>query len=116
VDHVLTGSILGTGEFLVNATATSLTFSTANANSGNPADLVFSDNTVVSANDRYVIGSDGAPHFEAAYTAAGSGYVDSIVLPAAWGVAVPEPSTASLMAIPFAFLAFRMVRARKQVA
>jgi hypothetical protein len=44
VDNVLTGIIRGTGQFFVDAGSTTLTFSTANSNVSNPADLEFSDN------------------------------------------------------------------------
>src|ERR1700730_7615215 len=63
-----TSLISGTGQFLINANASTLIFDTANANSSNPADLIF---RTASTNDRYIIGSNGDPHFEAAYTSAG---------------------------------------------
>lgn len=118
VDSVVTTSISGSGEFYVNATATSLTFSTVNADGGDPADLVFTDNPGggVNAIDRYAIGTDGAGSFEAAYTGVGGGYVADVVFPTEWGIAIPEPSILSLLTIPFAFLGFRVIRARKQVA
>ena len=96
VDNALTGLIYGTGNFIINATPTTLTFSTANANGGNPADLVFSDNTAVETNDRYVIGSNGDPRFEAAYTGAGSVVSTTVTYPTVFGTAVPEPTAMAL--------------------
>ena len=46
-----TSLITGTGQFLINANASTLIFNTANANAGNPADLRFQD---VSTNDQYI--------------------------------------------------------------
>src|SRR5262245_19701259 len=75
--NALTGVIIGTGHFIINATPTTLTFSTANADGFNPADLVFSDTTVPASNNRYVIGSNGLPAFEAAYTNAGTVFANA---------------------------------------
>ena len=85
----------GTGQFLVDATSTTLTFNTADGNISNPADLVFSDNTNPATTDRYVIGYDAAPGFEAAYTVTAS-FAVSTTLPTVFGTAVPEPATLAL--------------------
>jgi hypothetical protein len=100
VDNVLTGIISGTGQFLIDATPTTLTFNTANSNASNPADLVFSDNSIVYDNDRYVIGSNGDPQFEAAYTGAGSVISTAVTYPTVFGTAaVPEPTTLALVGL-----------------
>ena len=61
-----TSFIYGTGQFLVNATSSTLTFNTANANGGNPANLTFVNSFTGLSAPRYLIGSDGAPGFEIA--------------------------------------------------
>jgi hypothetical protein len=98
VDNVLTDIIHGTGQFFIDATATTLTFNTANTDAGDPADLVFSDNLNAFANDRFVIGSNGDPQFEAAYTGAGSVTSSAVTFPTVFGnvVATPEPATLAL--------------------
>src|SRR4030095_3331948 len=45
LDHADTSLILGSGQFFIDATLSSLTFDTANGDSGNPADLQFYDVT-----------------------------------------------------------------------
>jgi hypothetical protein len=116
VNYVFTDFISGSGEFLIDATATSLTFNTANANGQNPADLVFSANSsAVFATDRYSIGGDSGGSFEGVVTGAGN-RSEGIGFPTEWGVAVvPEPSIVNFLAIPLAFLGFRVARACKQV-
>jgi len=96
LDNALTGIITGTGQFFIDATPTTLTFSTANSDGGDPADLEFSDTTLLYANDRYVIGSNADPQFEAAYTAAGSVLSTTVTFPTVFGTAVPEPTTLAL--------------------
>ena len=59
-----TSFIYGTGQFLVNATSSTLTFNTANANGGNPANLTFVNSFTGLSGPRYLIGSDGALGFE----------------------------------------------------
>ena len=99
VDNVLTDLINGTGQFFINATPTTLIFSTGTADGGNPADLVFSDNpTNAQSNDRYVIGSNGDPAFEVAYTGAGS-VVATPTFPTIFGTAVPEPACLGLLGV-----------------
>jgi Dockerin type I domain len=83
LDHANTSQIFGTAEFFIDATMTSLTFDTANSNAGNPADLNFYDSIDT---NRYVVGSNGNPHFEAAYTTAGAVIAD-ISLPFLFGTA-----------------------------
>src|SRR4029434_1774230 len=83
LDHANTSQIFGTGEFFIDATMTSLTFDTANADEGNPADLNFYDSIDT---NRYVVGSNGDPHFEAAYTTAGD-VIDDISFPFLFGTA-----------------------------
>jgi len=113
LNNVLTGIIGGSGEFFINATATTLTFSTANANGGNPADLVFSDNTNPFNDNRYVIGYNGSPGFEYAYTDAGVAGA-GVILPAIFGTAaVPEPTTmiaGALLLLPFGASTLRILR------
>jgi hypothetical protein len=88
--------VRGSGQFLINATPTTLTFSTANANGSNPADLtfLFSDfNT-----NFYGIGSDTLPMFEVGITNAGSASA-KVTFPTVFGTAdVPEPSSLLLLA------------------
>lgn len=97
LNHCLTGDIHGTGEFFINATATSLTFSTANANGSNPADLDFSDNTVQEANNYYAIGSDTIAGFESGWTDAGN-FAVGATFPTVFAI-VPEPSGFALLAL-----------------
>jgi len=61
-----TSNISGTGQFLVNATSSTLTFNTANADGSNPADLVFVNSSTGFGGPFYVIGTDGNPGFEIA--------------------------------------------------
>ena len=103
--HCLTDDVRGTGEFFINATSTSLTFSTANANGLNPADLDFSDTTVLHANDFYSIGYDTIPGYEAAYTDAGS-FLTGLTLPTVFAI-VHEPSVVALLALGGAGLLYR---------
>jgi hypothetical protein len=83
LDHADTSQIFGTGEFIIDATMTSLTFDTANSDSGNPADLNFYDS--INTN-RYVLGSNGNPHFEGGITTAGEVF-DDISFPFFFGTA-----------------------------
>jgi hypothetical protein len=101
VDNALTGTISGTGQFFIDATSTTLTFNTANSSGQNPANLVFSDNTNPQYDDRYVIGSDATPNFEAAYTDAGSVVSETETFPAVFGTAdpVPEPASIAMLGI-----------------
>ena len=84
LDHADTSQIVGTGEFIIDATITSLVFNTANTDSGNPADLNFFDSINI---NRYVLGSNGNPHFEAGYTTAGE-VIGDIGFPFLFGSAV----------------------------
>lgn len=102
-----TSLIHGTGQFLINANASTLIFNTANTDGKNPADLTF---RTASTNDRYIIGSDFTPAFEAAYTSAGDVLNTNITFPTQFGTIVPEPST--LILFSFAAGAFLMLRRR----
>jgi hypothetical protein len=111
VNNVLTGLINGTGQFNINATATTLTFGTANSNGGNPADLEFSDTTDTQANDRYVLGSNGDPQFEAGFTSAGSVLSTTVTFPTVFATAAPEPTTLALTGLGgMALMLFRRQR------
>jgi hypothetical protein len=90
--NALTGIITG-GQFIIDATPTTLTF---NTNSISAADLVFSDTTGPFDNNRYVIGYDDAPGFQAAYTDTAGLFVPA-TLPTVFGTAIPEPSTLVLL-------------------
>lgn len=105
LNHCLTGDIRGTGQFFIDATATSLIFSTANANGANPADLDFSDTTVQQAHNYFSIGYDTIPGYESAYTDAGS-FTANATLPIVFAV-VPEPSVIALLALGGAGLLYR---------
>ena len=96
--NALTGTILGTGVFTIDATPTTLTF-TANGNGTNPADLVFSDNFDPLSFNRYAIGSNGSPMFETAITTSGVVSNNSLRFPTVFGNAIPEPSTITLCAV-----------------
>ena len=95
-----TSVIYGTGQFLVNATSSALTFNTANANGGNPANLTFVNSFTGLSGPRYLIGSDGALGFEVAINIPSIFYVSAPVAfgPVTFGTAqqpptsVPEPS------------------------
>jgi hypothetical protein len=93
LDHADTSFITGTGQFLINATASFLIFNTANADGSNPADLQFFNlnNTAV-----YVIGSDGDPHFEAGYGPSGD-VVGSVSFPLVFGTFVPDQGSTFLL-------------------
>jgi hypothetical protein len=93
-----TSLIFGTGQFLINAAPTTLTFSTANANGANAADLSFWD-VILTGNAKYVIGSDADPRFEVAETSAGKVLAHTApTFPVVFGT-VPEPSTLLLLGI-----------------
>jgi hypothetical protein len=107
-----TQSIRGTGQFFINATPTTLTFSTANGNGTNPADLEFV-NTGQFDIPRYAIGTDGAPTgFEVAFYSGGSPLA-SVTFPTIFGIAIPEPSTFSLGAVGVATLMITRRRSQR---
>jgi hypothetical protein len=91
-----TARINGTGQFLINATPTTLTFSTANADGQNSAILYFLPS--FPGLNEYHIGSDSVSMFEEAITGAGDVFARS-TLPTVFGTAVPEPSTRLLLGI-----------------
>jgi hypothetical protein len=103
-----TDLILGTGQFFINAGATTLTFDTANADGGNPADLAFFD----VANNVYAIGYNGAPGFQVAYTSAGD-VIGGQSFPTVFGTIVPEPSAA--IVVVSSVLALLPVRRRRRI-
>jgi hypothetical protein len=111
LDRALTGIIGGTGRFLISADAANLEFNTTGGNGSNPADLVFSDTTNAENNNRYVIGSNGNPGFEAAYTNTGSAIAD-LSFPIVFGIAVPEPGGLSSLSLGMLGLFMRRRRAR----
>ena len=103
--------IIGTGQFFINATPTTLTFSTANSNSTNPADLEFV-NTSEFDIPRYTIGTDGNPGFEIAFYSGGSSR-GSVTFPTVFGIAIPEPCTFSLGAVGVATLMITRRRSQR---
>jgi hypothetical protein len=103
--------IRGTGQFFINATPTTLTFSTANGNGTNPADLVFV-NTDVFDVPRYAIGSDGNPGFEIADYLGGFSLA-GVTFPTVFGIAIPEPCTVTLGAVGVATLMITRRRSQR---
>jgi len=102
--------IKGTGQFFINATPTTLTFSTANGNGTNPADLEFLNNTQV---PRYTIGTDGAPTgFQVAFYSGGSP-LGSVTFPTVFGILIPEPCTVTLGAVGVATLMITRRRSQR---
>jgi PEP-CTERM motif len=101
--YVVTSAISGTGEFFIDATSTNLVFYTANSNATNPADLAFAVLPSANAPDRYAIGSDRDPAFEAVITSEGVGHAP-VVFPVVFGITtpVPEPSCLALVGIGLA--------------
>jgi hypothetical protein len=95
--HALTDVITGTGQFLIDASPTELRF-VASGDAGNPADLVFSDNTDPFTVNRYTIGSNGNPEFQVAITDEGTVFGD-VRFPDLFGIAIPEPASISLCAL-----------------
>jgi hypothetical protein len=105
--------ISGTGQFFINATPTTLTFSTANGNGANPADLEFV-NTGEFDIPRYAIGTDGglSPGFEVAYYSGGSALAVA-TFPTVFGIAIPEPCTVTLGAVGVATLMITRRRSQR---
>jgi hypothetical protein len=91
-----TSLIHGMGQFLIDATASTLIFDTANTDGLNGADLTF---RTASTNDRYIIGSDFDPAFEVAYTSAGNVLNMDVTFPTVFGTIVPEPSSLILFSL-----------------
>ena len=92
-----TSNISGTGQFLVNATSSTLTFNTANANGSNPADLAFVNSSTGFGGPFYVIGTDGVPGFEIAINTSPE-VAASVAFPVTFGTVqqvqqVPEPAS-----------------------
>jgi hypothetical protein len=111
LNYALTDIILGTGRFFINAGPTSLIFNTANADGLNPADLVFSASLNPLAAPRYVIGYNGFPGFEVAYTPSGD-VNTGIALPVVFGTLVPEPGLSALLLLAFGIGGFQYRRNR----
>jgi hypothetical protein len=110
--NVLTDTISGTGQFFIDATPTTLTFSTANSDGTNPADLAFSDSTEWFTGNRYAIGSDEDPGFEAAFTDSGN-VIGDTSLPTVFGTAaVPEPGSTALISLGCMICMMRLRRNR----
>jgi hypothetical protein len=106
--YALTDVITGTGQFIVDATPTTLTFS-ASGDAVNPADLVFSDNTDPFSFNRYAIGSNGVPEFETAITEEGI-VLGDVRFPDIFGIAIPEPSSIILLGLAMVGLGLRRQR------
>jgi hypothetical protein len=92
-----TSNIWGTGQFLVNATSSTLTFNTANANGSNPADLAFVNSSTGLGGPLYGIGYDGVPGFEIAINTS-PGVTASVAFSVTFGTVqqvqqVPEPAS-----------------------
>jgi hypothetical protein len=95
--NAVTDNIHGTGQFSIDATPTTLTFTAATADGFNPADLTFADTTAsVGNNNRYGIGRDVSA-FESSVTEIGEFAVHGVTFPVAFGTAIPEPSTLLLL-------------------
>lgn len=95
--NALTGLIVGTAQFVVDATPTSLIFDPT-GDASNPADLIFSDNMDLFTPNRYVIGSNGNPAFQLASTMGGV-VLTGAQFPDVFGIAVPEPASLGLFAL-----------------
>ncbi|TRU94073.1 MAG: PEP-CTERM sorting domain-containing protein [Microcystis wesenbergii Mw_QC_B_20070930_S4] len=92
-----TSSISGTGQFLVNATSSTLTFNTANANGSNAANLAFVNSSTGFGGPLYGIGFDSTPGFEVAFGTT-PGVLASVAFPVTFGTVqqvqqVPEPAS-----------------------
>ena len=97
LDAADTSQISGTGQFLVNATSSTLTFNTANANGSNLAFLLFVNSSTGFSDPFYSIGSDNSPGFEIA-VGTSPNVLASVSFPVTFGTAqtaqqVPEPSS-----------------------
>ena len=99
LDHADTSFISGTGQFLISATASSLIFDIANANSQNFAELDFLDSTHFNQNG-YAIGSSfGTPHFQSGFFGDNFVFDSSISFPNVFGTAASVPDTGSTLAM-----------------
>jgi hypothetical protein len=92
-----TSNISGTGQFLVNATSSTLTFNTANADGTNRANLAFVNSSTGFGGPLYGIGTDGNPGFEIAINTSPE-VAASVAFPVTFGTVqqvqqVPEPAS-----------------------
>jgi hypothetical protein len=92
-----TSLVSGTGQFLVNATSSTLTFNTANADGTNPANLAFVNSSTGFGGPFYLIGTDGDPGFEIAINTSPN-VAASVALSVTFGTVqqvqqVPEPAS-----------------------
>ncbi|MCA2708503.1 MAG: PEP-CTERM sorting domain-containing protein [Microcystis sp. M015S2] len=92
-----TSSISGTGQFLVNATSSTLTFNTANADGINSANLAFVNSSTGFGGPLYGIGFDSTPGFEVAFGTTPN-VLASVAFPVTFGTVqqvqqVPEPAS-----------------------
>ncbi|NCQ96525.1 MAG: PEP-CTERM sorting domain-containing protein [Microcystis wesenbergii Mw_QC_S_20081001_S30D] len=92
-----TSGISGTGQFLVNATSSTLTFNTANANGSNAANLAFVNSSTGLGGPLYAIGFDSIPGFEVAFGTTPN-VLASVAFPVTFGTVqqvqqVPEPAS-----------------------
>jgi hypothetical protein len=110
--YALTDQIHGAGQFIIDATPTTLMFSAIGG--GDSANLVFSDSAVYPGNNQYIVGSDQSPAFEAGYTIRGEEVAASAIFPTVFGIVVPEPSSVSLFAVALLGLAFRRRWSKEQ--
>ncbi|HEX3356122.1 MAG TPA: hypothetical protein VHS31_03985 [Tepidisphaeraceae bacterium] len=110
VDNILTNSINGTGQFIIHATPTQLTFDVATSDNNNPADLIFSDSTTTSPpGNEFITGADAIPGFRAAETNDG-GLIVPTTFPITFGTAVPEPASGAMVFLTLASLYSRRPR------
>ena len=115
LNEAVTDFIYGTGQFFINATSTTLTFNTANANGENPADLqcIVSSAMPPYLRNYYAIGSDDAPGFEAAIVP-GADLTGNVNLPVIFGTPAPEPRANFLIALAFLTFGFNRIRPKKR--
>lgn len=97
LDAANTLLLSGTGQFLVNATSSTLTFNTANASAGNAAELAFVNSSTGNGGPGYVIGTNAGSGFEIA-TKTSPNVFAQLTLPVTFGTAqtaqqVPEPAS-----------------------
>lgn len=100
--YAITGGVTSNTQFIVEATSTALTFSTANEIPGMNTYLAFTDKTLYFLPNRYIIGSYFGTDMELAQTTIDDGVQQAeanLTFPVIFGTAIPEPSTALLLCI-----------------